>query len=289
MFMFQLANPLHCLTVLFLLASCAPTKLTNFQPPETITIPAGSFISGSNREERKYAYDLDETAYGHDRTRQAKWYENEFPRHEEVTGTYKITKTPVTNAQYASFISATNYPAPFVSEKEWQNFGLIHSYKRVQKYQWKNGSYPLGMENHPVVLVSHVDAIAYANWLSSQTGEDWRLPSEIQWEKAARGADGRMFPWGDEFNPSHLNSHDKGPFSTTEISSFPSGNSPYGLSDAAGQVFEWTGTQHRNGRYIVKGGSWDDKGCGVCRPAARHERPDNLKHILIGFRLVRLN
>ena len=65
----------------------------------------------------------------------------------------------------------------------------------------------------------------------------------------------------------------------------------FGLLDAAGQVFEWTATPSPHGpagaRYLVKGGSWDDKGCGVCRPAARHSRPRALKHILIGFRLVR--
>ncbi len=58
------------------------------------------------------------------------------------------------------------------------------------------------------------------------------------------------------------------------------------LLDAAGQVFEWTSSPGNPGRYLVKGGSWDDKGCGVCRPAARHARPQNIKHILIGFRLV---
>ena len=58
------------------------------------------------------------------------------------------------------------------------------------------------------------------------------------------------------------------------------------MLDAAGQVFEWTATPARRGRFIVKGGSWDDKGCGVCRPAARHSRPEDIRHILIGFRLV---
>ena len=62
---------------------------------------------------------------------------------------------------------------------------------------------------------------------------------------------------------------------------------PDGLLDAAGQVYEWTTTPAGAGRFIVKGGSWDDKGCGVCRPAARHARPTELRHIIIGFRLVR--
>jgi formylglycine-generating enzyme required for sulfatase activity len=70
------------------------------------------------------------------------------------------------------------------------------------------------------------------------------------------------------------------------VGNFPKGASPFGLLDAAGQVFEWTATAAGAGRYLVKGGSWDDKGCGVCRPAARHARAEGIKHILIGFRLV---
>jgi len=140
-----------------------------------------------------------------------------------------------------------------------------------------------------VVLVAYQDARAYGEWLSKATGRTWRLPTEIEWEKAARGADGRRFPWGDAFDPELLNSHDKGPFDTVPVARFPRGKSPYGLLDPAGQVFEWTSTKIGKSGYLVKGGSWDDKGCGVCRPAARHSRPQGLKHILIGFRLVRID
>ncbi|MCK5276469.1 MAG: SUMF1/EgtB/PvdO family nonheme iron enzyme, partial [Alphaproteobacteria bacterium] len=91
------------------------------------------------------------------------------------------------------------------------------------------------------------------------------------------------------WDPARLNSHDLGPFDTVPAGRFRNSASPFGLLDAAGQVFEWTATPSGSdgGRFIVKGGSWDDKGCGVCRPAARHSRPATLKHILIGFRLVR--
>jgi formylglycine-generating enzyme required for sulfatase activity len=72
------------------------------------------------------------------------------------------------------------------------------------------------------------------------------------------------------------------------VGTFQAGKSPFGMLDAAGQVFEWTADTAGQERVVVKGaGSWDDKGCGVCRPAARHTRPAALKHILIGFRLVR--
>lgn len=104
---------------------------------------------------------------------------------------------------------------------------------------------------------------------------NWHLPSELEWEKAARG---------DEFDATELNSQNAGPFLTMVVGSFPAGASPYGPLDAAGQIFEWTATGA--GRYLVKGGSWDDKGCGICRPAGRHSRPQYIKHILIGFRLV---
>jgi len=84
-----------------------------------------------------------------------------------------------------------------------------------------------------------------------------------------------------------LNSHAGGPFDTPNVGRFEHGASPFGVLDGAGQVFEWIAKPVAAQRTWVKGGSWDDKGCGVCRPAARHSRPIGIKHILIGFRLVR--
>ncbi|MGH8247687.1 MAG: formylglycine-generating enzyme family protein, partial [Gammaproteobacteria bacterium] len=187
----------------------------------------------------------------------------------------------------AAFIAATGLPAPDVDARTWASYGLVHPFARTRRHAWIGSRPPEGREDHPVVLVSHADAQAYAAWLSQQTGAVWRLPTELEWEKAARGNDGRYFPWGNNFEPQLLNSHDLGPFDTLSVGSFPGGASPSGMLDAAGQVYEWTATPAGPGRYIVKGGSWDDKGCGVCRPAARHARAAKLKHILIGFRLVR--
>ena len=102
-----------------------------------------------------------------------------------------------------------------------------------------------------------------------------------------RGTDGRRYPWGAKFDATLLNSHDKGSFDIIPIGRFPKGNSPFGLTDPAGQVFEWTATAGNKNCYIMKGGSWDDSGCGIYRPAARHTRPAELKHIFIGFRLAR--
>lgn len=255
--------------------------------PGVVRIPSGPFIAGSSRGERERAYRLDEAAYGHSVTRRQKWYENEPPRTVRHTSAFHITRAPITNDQYAAFVGVTGHRFPDVDRETWKGYGLNHPFERTRRHAWTEGRPPEGRGTHPVVLVSHGDARAYADWLSGVTGKRWRLPSEEEWEKAARGPDGFSFPWGNAFDAGRLNSHDRGPFDTVPVGRFPTGASPYGLLDAAGQVFEWTGTAAGPGRFIVKGGSWDDKGCGVCRPAARHGRPADLKHILIGFRLVR--
>ncbi len=233
------------------------------------------------------AYRLDEKAYGHSRTRTGRWYENETERQSVSIPAFVITDRLITNEEYQHFLRETGHKSPNVAPSVWQQYGLIHPFERTRRFAWENRSYPEGRGNHPVVLVSHTDAMSFAEWYSDRTGQHWQLPTERQWEKAARGVDGRYFPWGNEFEPTYLNSHDKGPFDTLPVGSFSAGKSPFGLQDPAGQVFEWTRTAADTNRYIVKGGSWDDSGCGVCRPAARHSRPASLKHILIGFRLVR--
>ena len=265
----------------------APARTAPEHLPELVWIPPGPFVAGSDAAEREAAYRLDEQAYGHSVTRARGWYDAERPRTTIVLSGYHITRTPITNRQYAEFVAATGHPAPAVDRDTWDGYGLIHPYERTRPYQWTEDRPPEGKADHPAVLVSQADARAYAGWLSEATGRAWRLPSDREGEKAARGRDGRRFPWGDEFDAARLNSHDSGPFATTAVGSFAAGASPYGMLDAAGQVFEWTATETRPGYYLVKGGSWDDKGCGVCRPAARHSRPAGLKHILIGFRLVR--
>lgn len=258
------------------------------ETPEVVPVPAGPFLYGSTAEQRHLAYALDEMAYGHARTREMGWYDSEPPLTEGRTAAFDIAATPVTNRQYGAFLRATGRSPPDVDPETWADYGLIHPYERTRRHAWADAETPPpGRLDHPVVLVAHADAVAYARWLSAATGRRWRLPDEREWEKAARGPDGRLFPWGDAWEPSRLNSHDSGPFDTLPVGRFPEGASPYGLLDAAGQVFEWTATPAGEGRFIVKGGSWDDSGCGICRPAARHSRPAGIRHILIGFRLLR--
>ena len=277
-----------CIVTLMLLAApvSGSLALEGALVPEGIEIEAGVFVFGSDRAEREAAYVLDELAYQHRVTREKGWYEKEWDRHEVELDGYFISRCLITNRQYQAFLQDTGHRLPDVDPATWKSYRLIHPYERTRRFSWTDGL-PPGRQDHPVVLISRADAESYARWLSEHTDHTWRLPSEREWEKAARGVDGRRFPWGDEFLADRLNSHDRGPFDTVPVGGYPAGASPFGLMDAAGQVFEWTSGNKGEHRAIVKGGSWDDKGCGVCRPAARHSRPRDLKHILIGFRLIR--
>lgn len=282
-------SSIACLALLLLALSGTVSVSTadRIAVPATISIPAGPYIAGSDDSERATAYALDTAAYGSPVTRDQRWYAGERPRQTRTTDAYAITATPITNAQYAAFIAATGHPPPDVDRATWAGYRLIHAFARTRRHAWSDGLPPTGRSDHPVVLVSYADATAFAAWFSRKTGQHWRLPVEDEWEKAARGNAGRYFPWGNEWDAARLDSADAGPFDTVPVGSYAAGVSPYGLYDAAGLVFEWTATPATGGRFIVKGGSWDDRGCGVCRPAARHGRVATLRHILIGFRLVR--
>ena len=133
------------------------------------------------------------------------------PRQRLDLPAYRIDRHLVTNADYARFVANTEHRTPFVSESVWRGYRLVHGYARVLKFLWRDGRPPAGREQHPVVLVSHADAAAYCAWRGA------RLPNEAEWEKAARGTDGRYFPWGDTFDAGRLNSEDGGPFDTVPV------------------------------------------------------------------------
>lgn len=174
-----------------------------------------------------------------------------------------ISKYPVTNAEYHEFLAARRKrPVPY------------EKYAWAQPYNWDKETrrYPPDKAQHPVVLVSWFDAVAYCKWLSKELNADVWLPTEAQWEKAARGVDGRRYPWGDEWDAARCNCREGQHGGTLPIGQFaPAGDSPYGVSDMAGNVWEWTnslfrwypynaadGREHRKMREyrIVRGGSW---------------------------------
>jgi len=173
--------------------------------------------------------------------------------------TFWIAKTPVTNAQYQLFVKATGHEKP---------------------ENWEDGRPPKGEESHPVVYVSQEDAEAYCQWLSSVTGKAIRLPSEAEWEKAARGdKDKREYPWGDRFEATRCNCHELGLRNTTPVGIFADGASPYGVLDLSGNVWEWTEDA------VLRGGAFNYDEWGV-RCSYRDVNWPDLRSSYLGFRVV---
>lgn len=245
-------------------------------PDRMVWVQAGPFWMGSNPAERRLAYALSTEG-----VREARWFDAELRLRRLHLPAFCIDRFLVTQAAYAAFVVATGHRPPGISKEDYQRQGfLVHDYDReVTRYLWDDGTPPAGRGDHPVVLVSADDATAYCRWRSA----GGRLPTEAEWEKAARGEDGRIFPWGNQWDPEQLNSAARGPDGTTPVARYPGGMSPYGLFDAVGNVFQWTSSALPDGRRIVKGCAWDDDP-GLCRPAFRHARPPESRHILIGFR-----
>ena len=245
-----------------------------------ISIPQGEFIMGSDELEKEFAYQLDGGI-----TRKYRWYDIETKRTVKL-GEYCIDQTLVTSEEYLKFVRKKNWAFPYISPQEYQKQGfLVHPYTEVEPFLWSHQGYPKGLDKHPVVLVSLDDASKYCEWRGNRFKKKFNLPTEEEWEKAARGTEGRYFPWGNEWEPSKLNSGSSKANFTTKVDQYPSGKSPFGLFDAVGNVFEWTLSKFPNGKSVLKSCSWDDYP-GICRPAARHGRPPQSRHILFGFRCV---
>ena len=168
---------------------------------------------------------------------------------------------------------------------------------------FRNRTFPPGKADHPVTFVSWEDANAYCQWAGK------RLPTDEEWEKAARGSDGRMFPWGDEFDIKRANTPLRwkklNQFGdTTPVGAFPAGASPYGLMDMSGNVWEWTASWYKpypknkvasesyGERYkTLKGGSWFDcsfYNCGISAPVFnRAFFAKKVKNDSFGFRCAK--
>ncbi len=202
-------------------------------------------------------------------------YGDEKPQHKVPLDDYLIGKYLVTNAQYAVYA---------------QEMGV-------------NWTMPTGKENHPVVMINWDDAVAFCAWISRVTGRKVMLPTEAQWEKAARGTDGRIYPWGNEAPNANLLNDNMNMKDTTAVGKYsPTGDSPYGAADMAGNVWQWTADWHSDtyyanspasnpkgpttGQYrVLRGGSWDFNPVSV-RATFRVSGRPNLRDVYFGFRVA---
>ena len=176
----------------------APITVQYFEP-ETIHIPAGSFLMGSNAGTGIPSH--------------------ETPRHEVTLPDYRIGKYPVTNAQYEEFIRETRRSV-------------------APETGWDGQKVPAGAEKLPVIGVTWYDAMAYCEWLSKKTERRYSLPNEAQWEKACRGGNQTMYPWGDVFDPTRCN---QGQANIAPVDACSEQND-YGCFDLVGNVRQWTCT-----------------------------------------------
>ncbi len=225
-------------------------------PDGMILIPAGSFVMGTSPDEaadlaRRYGYHVS-------------WFAGESPRREVGLPAYWIDQYPVTNAQFHAFCRATGY-AP--------------------RRHWQGAEPSADRRDHPVVAVNRADCLAYATWAGK------RLPSEAEWERAARGDRGRAYPWGPEFSPDACcwnRSRGRGRPLTDPVTAHPGGVSPYGVMDMVGNAAEWCSDSPGPGSGIIKGGCWLSTDPVNLRPAARNMSGfDSNPMDFYGFRCAR--
>jgi len=248
-----------------------PTQTSTLAPPAPIAtyknpvdgatyvyVPHGDFIMGSTDEQVNLVRALCRTYYDKCKAPRS---EDEKPAHTVLLDEYWIMQTEVTNDQYNKFIDAGGY----ANEQYWSPAG----------WSWLTDNNIVGLRDaantrfnapdQPIVGVSWYEAEAYTKWLSAETGLDFSLPTEAEWEKAARGDDGRLFTWGEEWAGSaedlanycdrNCKKHgankniDDGYPVTAPVGAYPKGTSPYGALDMAGNVSEWTADWYSSDYY----------------------------------------
>ncbi|MEM7172206.1 MAG: formylglycine-generating enzyme family protein [Pseudomonadota bacterium] len=222
---------------------------------------------------------------------------NEAP-HQAWVAPFRLMRFEVTNRQFADFVDESGH----VTDPETRGFGFVwdRSWSRIDGADWRNPQGPgdgpahgiEGKYDHPVVQISAKDAAAFCAWYGL------RLPSEEEWEFAARGVDGRSFPWGNDppaegrqrranFGtiPCCAPDDKDGFYTTAPVGRFPAGASPFGLEDMAGNVWEWTASSFpgRPDLVALRGGGWGNNPYCL-RTSYRHGNPPNIGLDMVGFR-----
>lgn len=206
--------------------------------------------------------------------------------------TFYIARYPITYKQFQCFVDALDYE----DERWWTDmpdeqeaYGTIHRTRKLSEQAFK-------FNNHPRERVAWYQAVAFCRWLSDKLSYTVTLPTEEQWEKAARGTDGRDYPYKGEFDSAKGNTAATGIGQASAVGIFPDGQSPYGVMDLSGNVWEWclnkfglpaeVGIDASGDGRVVRGGSWDDNP-GNARAAFRYDLHPGVRYNSFGFRVCR--
>jgi len=245
-----------------------------------VHVPAGGFVRGSYE------------------------YEEEWPVSWVTLNNFDINRHPVTNAQFIEFLTNHFNHTKFYNDAagrrlidfEWSSINRTAEGLTIIEH---------GYEEHPVVGVTWYGAQAYCKWRSALEEAEYRLPTEAEWEKAARGCLGRRYPWGNDFAKEKCNTSESLKGNTSKIGSYLDGKSPYGCLDMAGNVWEWCQDDYKSDFYekamkenplcaeskrgakVERGGSWD-VGWNLARCARRSSYFPESGYDIIGFRCARI-
>jgi len=234
--------------------------------PNLIHIPAGPFVIGTSEAQIDRLAKRDKLAK---KWKQKGYFNREGPQHTVTLESYFIGKYPVTVDKYRIFVTTGGYLSrEYWTEAGWNWRGTVG---KVKPDYWEDEIFTRN-DLLPVVGVSWYEAVAYCYWLSAEAGKAYRLPTEAEWEKAARGSDGRLYPWGNDFVDKLCNTRAKNLGGTEPVGSHsPESDSPYGCADMVGNISEWTLSQFKPYPYfasdgrnaeetkserVLRGGSW---------------------------------
>lgn len=257
----------------------APRTLNDAVHSAMLRVPAGLAVLGSTKQERAQA------AQDYGPGSQGLFEGEEAVRRARVAG-FRMDVSPVTNVLYAEFVQACGVIPPDTEEitpDRWsalrKRFGLQFDFPQIQGFLWNTDGPDSERANHPMVLVTQRQAGLYCAWRGG------RLPSADEWERAARGPTGNVYPWGSRYDPYRAHTQGRNATNTAEIGSLPQGNTPEGFTDMGGNVYEWTQTPApgKSGEFVVKGNGWTGRG-GFGRGAARLFRPPDYADVDLGFR-----